>query len=91
MAKTTQAVDLDQIERLADKVKALVGVLERTRAELTQTVEDNQRLQREVESMREQLSTAANSGEEMTTLLAEREQIGSRIREMLQQLEGINV
>ncbi len=91
MAKTTQAVDLDQIERLADKVKALVGVLERTRAELTQTVEDNQRLQREVESMREQLSTATNSGEEMTTLLAEREQIGSRIREMLQQLEGINV
>ena len=91
MAKTTQAVDLDQIERLADKVKALVGVLERTRTELTQTIEDNQRLQREVESMREQLSTAANSGEEMTTLLAEREQIGSRIREMLQQLEGINV
>ena len=91
MAKTTQAVDLDQIERLADKVRALVGGLERTRTELTQTIEDNQRLQREVESMREQLSTAANSGEEMTTLLAEREQIGSRIREMLQQLEGINV
>ena len=91
MAKTTQAVDLDQIERLADKVRALVGVLERTRTELTQTIEDNQRLQREVESMREQLSTAANSGEEMTTLLAERDQIGSRIREMLQQLEGINV
>ena len=91
MAKTTQAVDLDQIERLADKVRALVGVLERTRTELTQTIEDNQRLQREVESMREQLSTAVNSGEEMTALLAEREQIGSRIREMLQQLEGINV
>ena len=91
MAKTTQAVDLDQIERLADKVRALVGVLERTRTELTQTIEDNQRLQREVESMREQLSTAANSGEEMTTLLAEREQIGSRVREILQQLEGINV
>ena len=91
MAKTTQAVDLEQIERLADKVRALVGILERTRAELSQTIEDNQRLQREVESMREQLSTATNSGEEMTTLLAEREQIGSRIREMLQQLEGINV
>ena len=91
MAKTTQAVDLDQIERLADKVKALVGVLERTRAELTQTVEDNQRLQREVESMREQLSTVADAGEEMATLLAEREQIVSRIREMLQQLEGISI
>ena len=91
MAKTTQAVDLDQIERLADKVRALVGVLERTRTEFTQAIEDNQRLQREVESMREQLSTAANSGEEMTTLLVEREQIGSRVREMLQQLEGINV
>ena len=91
MAKPTQAVDLEQIERLADKVRALVGILERTRAELSQTIEDNQRLQREVESMREQLSTAATAGEEMTTLLAEREQIGSRVREMLQQLEGISV
>ena len=91
MAKTTQAVDLEQIERLADKVKALVGILERTRTELSKTIEDNQRLQREVESMRERLSTAANTGEEMTTLLADREQIGSRVREMLQQLEGISV
>ena len=91
MTKTIQAVDLEQIERLADKVRALVGILERTRAELSQTIEDNQRLQREVESMRKQLSTAATAGEEMTTLLAEREQICSRVREMLQQLEGISV
>ena len=91
MAKTTQTVDLEQIERLADKVKALVGILERTRAELSQTIQDNQRLQREVESIREELSTAANTGEEMTTLLAEREQIRSRVHEMLKQLDGISV
>ena len=91
MTKTIQAVDLEQIERLADKVRALVDILERTRAELSKTIEDNQRLQREVESMRKQLSTAATADEEMTTLLAEREQIGSRVREMLQQLEDISV
>ena len=91
MAKTTQAVDLEQIERLGEKVKALVGILERTRAELSQTIQDNQRLQREVESMREELSVAVNAGEEMTTLLAEREQIRSRVTELLEQLEGISV
>ena len=91
MPKTAQSIDVEQIERLADKVKALVGILERTRAELAQTIEDNQRLQQEVESMREQLSTASHTGEEMTTLLAEREEIRSRVQEMLAQLEGINV
>ena len=91
MVKTTQTVDLEQLERLADKVKALVGILERTRAELSQTIQDNQRLQQEVESLREELSTAANAGEEMTTLQAEREQIRSRVHEILEQLESISV
>ena len=91
MKKKTQAVALKQMERLADKIKALVDILERTREELSQKMQDNKRLQHEIESMREKLSASVNTGEEMTTLLAEREQIKSRVNEMLKQLEGINV
>ena len=91
MKQKTQAVDLKQMERLADKIKALVDILERTREELLQKIQDNQHLQHEIESMREKLSVSVNTGEEMTTLLAEREQIKSRVNEMLKQLKGINV
>ena len=39
MAATVHMVDVEQIERLADKVKGLIGVLERTQSELAQTVD----------------------------------------------------
>ena len=91
MTETTRTVDLEPIERLAEKVKSLIGVLERTRAELSQTVEDNQRLQREVESLGERLTSAETAGKETTGLLAEREQIRTRVHELLQQLEALGV
>ena len=91
MVKTVQTVDLEPIERLAEKVKGLVSLLQRTRAELEQTVQDNQRLKHEVESLSERLASAENEGAEMTSLVAEREQIRTRVYEMLEQLEGLNV
>ena len=91
MADTAPAVDLEPIERLAEKVKSLIGVLERTRAELSQTVQDNQRLQHEVESLGERLVSAETVSEGTTALLAEREQIRTRVHELLQQLEAIGV
>ena len=91
MAETVHSVNVEPIARLAEKVKSLIGVLERTRAELSQTVEDNQRLQREVDSLGERLASAETAGEETTALLAEREQIRTRVHELLQQLEAIGV
>ena len=90
MIKTVQPVDLEPIERLAEKVKGLVGLLERTRAELEQTIQDNQRLKHEVESLSARLASAENEGAEMKSLVAEREQIRARVYEMLEQLEGLN-
>jgi len=91
MQRKTQTTDFQQMERLADKIKALVDILERTREELSQKTQDNQHLQHEIESMREKLSTNVSTDKEMTTLLSEREQIKSRVNEMLEQLEGINL
>ena len=57
MVKIVQTVDLEPIERLAEKVKGLVDLLEHTRSELEQTVDDNQRLKREVQSLSERLAS----------------------------------
>ena len=91
MAVTAHVVDLDQIERLATKVKGLIGLLERTRSELTQTVDDNARLQQEAEALRAQLATAETASAEITTLRSERDQIRERVQDMLEQLEAINL
>jgi cell shape-determining protein MreC len=91
MIKTVQSVDLKPIERLAEKVTGLVGLLEQTRAELTRSAEDNNQLKREVESLSERLAAAENEGAETKTLLDEREQIRIRVSEMLEQLETLNV
>ena len=82
---------MESIERLAEKIRDLIGVLERTRGELSQTIEDNLRLSREIDDLKTRLSTAENTNTEMTSLLDEREQIRTRVTAMLEQLEEISV
>ena len=91
MANTAHSVELEPIERLAEKVKGLVGLLERTRAELSQTVDDNKRLEQEAEGLRAALSAAETEGAGMKDLVNEREQIRERVSEMLEQLEGLSL
>ena len=88
---STHTVDVESIERLAEKIRDLIGVLERTRGELSQTIEDNLRLSREIDDLKTRLSTAENTSAEMIGLLDEREQIRSRVTAMLEQLEEISV
>lgn len=84
-------IDVEPIERLAQKVKGLISVLERTRDELSQTTEDNVRLSREVEELRAQLASAERSEADATSLRKERDEIRARVSEMLDQLESISV
>lgn len=91
MAATAHVVDLEQIERLADKVKGLIGLLERTRQELAQTVNDNAKLNQEIETLRGQVLSAESTSAEMQTLLGEREQIRERVQGMLEELEALNI
>ena len=89
--RTTHTVDVESIERLAEKVRDLVGVLERTRGELSQAIEDNLRLSREAEHLRSELTSAESANAEVSSLLAKREQIRTRVGQMLEQLNEISV
>ena len=91
MSDTAQYVDLATVDRLAQKVTALVQILERTRHELAEMRADNQRLNEELDALRERLSVAQNDAAEVETLRAEREQVRVRVSEMLDQLEALDV
>ena len=90
-AVAARAVDLEPIDRLEEKVKLLVGLIDRLRSENAKASEENARLTRELESARARLTDAETASGEVLTLREERELIRTRVEEMLQQIEGLNL
>jgi FtsZ-binding cell division protein ZapB len=92
MAKPmVRTVDLEPIDRLEEKVRQLVGMVERLRSEQTRLTQENDRLAGELEMAQARLAEAEDSGAELTTLREEREVIRGRVSEMLEQLESLSL
>jgi regulator of replication initiation timing len=92
MAKTlTRSVDFEPIDRLEEKMKQLVGLIERLRGEQAQLVETNSRLARDLEALQARVSEAEGTSAELTTLREEREVIRGRVAEMLEQIEALDL
>ena len=92
MAKTaTRTVELEPIDRLEEKIKLLVGMVDRMKAEQARAAEENQRLARELDAMRARLSTSDSALAELSTLKEERDLIRGRVTDMLEQLEALNL
>ena len=92
MAKTaTQAAGLEPIDRLEQKVKMLVSVVERMKSEQARAADENQRLSRELEAMRARVAGGEQIAAELTAMRGERDAIRARVTDMLEQLEGLNL
>ena len=92
MAKTaTHSVELEPIDRLEEKVKRLVGLVDRMKAEQTRQTEENQRLSREIETLRARIASSETLATELATLRDERDVIRTRVGDMLEQLEALNL
>jgi predicted alpha/beta superfamily hydrolase len=92
MAKTaTRSVDLEPIDRLEEKMKLLVGMVERMKSEQARAEEENQRLARELESTRARLASSEGLVAELSTLKEERDVIRTRVTDMLEQLEALSL
>ena len=92
MAKTaTRSIDLEPIDRLEEKVKALVTMVERMRSEQARAADENQRLSRELDAMRTRIASSDSLASELTALKDERDVIRGRVSEMLEQLEALNL
>ncbi len=50
--RSGDSVDLEPIDRLEDKIKRLVGLVDGMRSEQARAAEENQRLSREIDSLR---------------------------------------
>jgi hypothetical protein len=86
-----RGVDLEPIDRLEEKVKLLVGVIDRLRAEQARAADENARLSRELDTMKARLVDADASSTELTALREERDLIRARVGDMLTQIESLNL
>ncbi|MBW8862360.1 MAG: cell division protein ZapB [Acidobacteria bacterium] len=92
MAKTaTRSVELEPIDRLEEKLKLLVGMVERMKAEQARAIEENKRLGRELESLKARLVSTESIATEVSALKEERDVIRTRVADMLDQLEALNL
>lgn len=104
-AVAAQSLEIDAIDRLEQKLKQLIGVLDRTRAESARATDDlartrseyarvndeNARLRAEIDAARGRLAEAEGAGTELAALRGEREQIRERVEDMLEQIEALNL
>ena len=92
MAKAVMTrVDLEPIDRLEEKVKLLVGMIDRLRGDHSRVSDENARLMREIDAMKARVAEAEGTGVEIAALREERELIRSRVGDMLAQIESLNI
>jgi regulator of replication initiation timing len=90
-AAVARSVDFEPIDRLEEKVKMLVTMISRLKAEQQRAVEENARLNRDLESARAALADSQAGLAEVAALRSERETIRGRVSDMLEQLEGLSL
>ena len=92
MAKVAvRGVDLEPIDRLEEKVKLLVGMIDRLREDQARAADENARLTRDIDGLKARLNAAEGASGELATLREERDLIRSRVDEMLTQIESLNL
>ncbi len=92
MVKTaTSGLELEPIDRLEEKLKLLVAVVERLKSEQALAAAENQSLQTEVESLRARVAAGETLSTELSSLREERDLIRSRVGDMLSQLETLDI
>ena len=84
-------VDLQPIDRLEAKVRMLVDMIDRLRADNARAAQDNERLANELNGLRARLADAEGSNVELKALRDERDVIRTRVNEMLQQIDSLNL
>jgi FtsZ-binding cell division protein ZapB len=88
---TATAADLAVVERLDEKIRQLITLVEKSRAEAAKLRADNDRLGKDVDALQAQLSDAASVATELQSMREERDQVRSRVADMLAQLDALQM
>lgn len=83
--------DLQPIDRLEDKVRQLVGMIETLRAERAQALDSVARLERELEVAKTRLTETEAANAEAGALREEREKIRNRVVEIIAHIDKLNI
>ena len=91
MVRTGAPADLQPIDRLEEKIRQLVGMIDTLRTERAKAVDDAARLTRELENVRARLHEADGASAEMATMREERELVRNRVVQMIAQIDKLNL
>ena len=91
MARSSAALELQPIDRLEEKVRQLVSMIDTLRAERAKAADETARLQQEVASLRARLSDSASASAEVSVLREERDLIRSRVSQMLATIDKLDL
>jgi regulator of replication initiation timing len=92
MAKmVARGVELEAIDRLETKLRQVVEIVDRMKDEKARMAEENQRLARDLDAARGRLAATDQVSAELTALKEERDVIRTRVTEMLEQLEALDL
>ncbi|MBM3750470.1 MAG: hypothetical protein FJW21_04715 [Acidimicrobiia bacterium] len=89
MSRTT--TELQPIDRLDEKVRQLVTLIETLRGERAQALDAVARLERELEVAKTRLAESESANTEAASLREEREQIRGRVVEMIAHIEKLKL
>jgi peptidoglycan hydrolase CwlO-like protein len=87
----TATVDLQPIDRLEEKVKQLVAMIDSLRADRAKALDEMARLERELDTARARLGEASGATAEAAGLREERELIRTRVVQMIAQIDKLNL
>ena len=87
-ARTVETASLTAIQQLADKVSALVELLDATRRELADAKQENAQLKQNLD---DQGVVAQQDRQELEALRTERAQLQTRVAAILDQLEAVEL
>jgi len=92
MAKTAvRSSDTESLDRLEDKIKRLVAMVEKMRADERRASDENQRLKAEIDALKARAASGETLSSELSALKDERDVIRTRVSDMLHQLEALNL
>ena len=91
MSRTATTTEVQPIDRLEEKVRQLVGLIDTLRDERSKALDETARLQREMEGLRARLAEATSATAEVSTLREEREVIRNRVVQMISQIDKLNL
>lgn len=91
MSRTTTATEVQPIDRLEEKVRQLVGMIDSLRDERARATDEITRLSRELDATKARLAESASLSTELSTLRDERDLIRDRVAQMITQIDKLNL